>query len=119
VSWLSLVSVGLPTTGSVSLKCLALQGRFRLPSLKIIACIETHEVMAQISAPEGPCARGPPPQRGDEEATLSHIYAGQHFRSDENAGERLGSAVADFIVDNLLTRVHRRDGEGDKERSDN
>jgi hypothetical protein len=76
-------------------------------TLKITACIETPEVIAQIpdylqrrSAPEGPCARGPPPQRGDEE-------------------ERLGSAVADFIVDNFLTRVHRRDGEGDKERSDN
>jgi hypothetical protein len=141
VSWLSLVSVGLPTTGSVSLNCLAAYAivdkiavRLRwnvscrvleIPhlkrvfgveieqckrgggTLKITACIETPEVIAQIpdylqrrSAPEGPCARGPPPQRGDEE-------------------ERLGSAVADFIVDNFLTRVHRRDGEGDKERSDN
>jgi hypothetical protein len=54
-----------------------------------------------------------------KEASLSRIYAGQHFRSDENAGERLGSAVADFVVDNFLTRVHRQDGEGDKERSDN
>ena len=40
------------------------------------------------------------------------------FRSDENAGESLGGAVADFVVDNFLTRVHRRDGEGDKEGSD-
>jgi hypothetical protein len=55
----------------------------------------------------------------EKEATLSRIYAGQHFRSDENAGENLGRAVADFVVDNFLTRVHRRDGEGDKERSDN
>jgi hypothetical protein len=52
----------------------------------------------------------------EKEASLSRIYAGQHFRSDENAGERLGSAVADFVVDNLLTRVDRRDdrdGDGD------
>jgi hypothetical protein len=52
----------------------------------------------------------------EKEASLSRIYAGQHFRSDENAGERLGSAVADFVVDNFLTRVDRRDdrdGDGD------
>jgi hypothetical protein len=50
----------------------------------------------------------------EEEASLSRVYAGQHFRSDENAGERLGSAVADFVVGHLLTRVQRRDdGEGD------
>jgi hypothetical protein len=55
-----------------------------------------------------------------EEASLSRIYAGQHFRSDENAGERLGSAVADFVVDNFLTRVHRpEDGEADREGNDN
>ena len=44
-----------------------------------------------------------------KEASLSRVYAGQHFRSDENAGERLGSAVADFVVDNFLTLV----GDGD------
>jgi hypothetical protein len=52
----------------------------------------------------------------EKEASLSRIYAGQHFRSDENAGERLGSALADFVVDNFLTRVDRRDdrdGDGD------
>jgi hypothetical protein len=55
-----------------------------------------------------------------EEASLSRIYAGQHFRSDENAGERLGSAVADFVVDNFLTRVHRpEDGEAYREGSYN
>ena len=49
----------------------------------------------------------------EEEASLSRVYAGQHFRSDENAGERLGSAVADFVVDNFLTLVDRRyDGDG-------
>jgi hypothetical protein len=52
------------------------------------------------------------------EASLSRIYAGQHFRSDENAGETLGAAVADFVVGNFLTRVHKhgdedKDGDGD------
>ncbi len=51
------------------------------------------------------------------EASLSRIYAGQHFRSDENAGEKLGSAVADFVVDKFLTRVNR-DGEADEGRDD-
>jgi len=46
----------------------------------------------------------------EKEASLSRVYAGQHFRSDENAGERLGSAVADFVVDNFLTLVGDRDG---------
>jgi hypothetical protein len=41
----------------------------------------------------------------EKEASLSRVYAGQHFRSDENAGERLGTAVADFVVDNFLTPV--------------
>jgi hypothetical protein len=43
------------------------------------------------------------------EASLSRVYAGQHFRSDENAGERLGRAVADFVIDNFLTPVDRDD----------
>jgi hypothetical protein len=46
----------------------------------------------------------------EKEASLSRVYAGQHFRSDENAGERLGSAVADFVVDNLMTLVGDGDG---------
>jgi membrane-associated phospholipid phosphatase len=50
----------------------------------------------------------------ESEASLSRIYSGQHFRSDENAGEKLGNAVADFVVDNSLTRVDgRRDSEGE------
>src|SRR5262249_33130545 len=39
-----------------------------------------------------------------EEATLSRIFAGVHFRFDETAGRRLGEHVADFVVDNFLTR---------------
>jgi hypothetical protein len=44
-----------------------------------------------------------------EEATLSRIFAGQHFRFDLTTGHRLGREVADFVVDNLLLRVHERD----------
>lgn len=44
----------------------------------------------------------------EKEASLSRIYAGQHFRSDENAGEVLGNAVADFDVDHLLRRAHEK-----------
>jgi hypothetical protein len=38
-----------------------------------------------------------------EEATLSRIFAGQHFRFDLTAGSRLGRDVADTVVDNFLT----------------
>ena len=48
-----------------------------------------------------------------EEATLSRIFAGAHFRFDLTAGQRLGRDVADFVVDNFLTRRHRRDQRDD------
>jgi hypothetical protein len=38
-----------------------------------------------------------------QEATLSRIFAGQHFRFDLTAGQRLGREVADFVVDRFLT----------------
>ena len=38
-----------------------------------------------------------------EEATLSRIFAGVHFLFDLTTGQRLGSDIADFIVDNFLT----------------
>ena len=44
-----------------------------------------------------------------EEATLSRIFAGVHFRSDLTTGHRLGRQVADFVLDNFLTPVHRHD----------
>lgn len=43
-----------------------------------------------------------------EEASLSRIFAGQHFRFDLTAGRRLGRDVADFVVVNFLTD-HERD----------
>lgn len=49
----------------------------------------------------------------EEEATLSRIFAGQHFRSDLTAGQRLGRNVADFVIDNFLTLRHREDESDD------
>jgi hypothetical protein len=43
-----------------------------------------------------------------EEATLSRIFAGQHFRFDLTAGSRLGRDVADTVFDNLL-KAHERE----------
>jgi hypothetical protein len=37
-----------------------------------------------------------------DEASDSRIFAGQHFRYDEEAGQTLGSQVADFVVDHAL-----------------
>jgi len=44
-----------------------------------------------------------------EEATLSRVFAGQHFRFDLTAGQRLGREAADFVTDNFLTPRHRKD----------
>ena len=44
-----------------------------------------------------------------EEATLSRIFAGVHFRFDLTTGQRVGSDVADFAVDKFLTSRHRDD----------
>ena len=48
-----------------------------------------------------------------EEATLSRIFAGQHFRFDLTAGQRLGREVADFVVDHFLTPRQGNDESGD------
>ena len=42
-----------------------------------------------------------------EEATLSRIFAGVHFLFDLTTGQRLGSDIADFIVDKFLTSRDR------------
>jgi len=49
-----------------------------------------------------------------EEATLSRIFGGQHFRFDLTTGQRLGRDIADFVVDDFLTPVHRKDEPDDK-----
>jgi hypothetical protein len=51
----------------------------------------------------------------DEEATLSRIFAGVHFRSDLTSGQRLGREVADFVVDKFLTAVHERGDSDDRQ----
>jgi membrane-associated phospholipid phosphatase len=38
-----------------------------------------------------------------DEASASRIFAGQHFRYDEDAGQALGAQVGDFVVDNALS----------------
>jgi PAP2 superfamily len=38
-----------------------------------------------------------------EEATLSRIFAGQHFSFDLTSGHDLGDRVADFVLENFLT----------------
>jgi PAP2 superfamily. len=40
-----------------------------------------------------------------EEATLSRVFAGQHFSFDLTSGQRLGREVAEFVVDNFLGPV--------------
>jgi hypothetical protein len=49
----------------------------------------------------------------NKEATLSRIFAGVHFHTDLTSGNRMGSEVADFVVDNFLTPVHGRDDSED------
>jgi hypothetical protein len=40
--------------------------------------------------------------QASEEAAASRIYAGQHFRYDEDAGQVLGDQVGDFVSDSIL-----------------
>jgi hypothetical protein len=44
-----------------------------------------------------------------KEATLSRIFAGQHFRFDLTTGARLGREVADFVDDHFLTPLHAQE----------
>src|SRR5437773_1816219 len=43
--------------------------------------------------------------QASDEAAASRIYAGQHFRYDEDAGQALGDEVGDFVFDNILGPV--------------
>lgn len=47
-----------------------------------------------------------------QEATLSRVFAGVHFRFDLTQGQRLGHQVAGFVVDNFLT-AQDDSGEGE------
>jgi hypothetical protein len=47
--------------------------------------------------------------QASNEAAVSRIYAGQHFRYDEEAGQTLGDQVGDYVFDNILRPVrHER-----------
>jgi len=41
--------------------------------------------------------------QASDEASASRIFAGQHFRYDEDAGQALGGQVADFVTDHIVT----------------
>jgi PAP2 superfamily len=41
-----------------------------------------------------------------DEASASRIFAGQHFRYDEDAGQALGGQVGDFVSDRALVARH-------------
>jgi hypothetical protein len=45
-----------------------------------------------------------------DEASASRIYAGQHFRYDEEAGQALGDQVGDFVASRLLRYGHHHGG---------
>jgi hypothetical protein len=46
--------------------------------------------------------------QASDEAVASRIYAGQHFRYDEDAGQALGDEVGNFVFDNILGPVPHR-----------
>src|SRR5262249_10086080 len=41
--------------------------------------------------------------QASDEASVSRIFAGQHFRSDEDTGQALGNQVANFVTDHALS----------------
>jgi hypothetical protein len=47
--------------------------------------------------------------QASDEAAASRLFAGQHFRYDEDAGQALGGQVADFVVDHAPARAHDHD----------
>ena len=44
--------------------------------------------------------------QASDEASASRIFAGQHFRYDEEAGQTLGSEVAGFVAGHALLPTH-------------
>src|SRR5579863_1060796 len=46
-------------------------------------------------------------QAAADEAGLSRIFAGQHTRLDHEAGQRVGSQVADFVLEHLASELTR------------
>lgn len=46
----------------------------------------------------------------DQEATLSRLFAGVHFRTDLTAGQTIGREVADFVLDHFLLPLNEKEG---------
>jgi hypothetical protein len=46
--------------------------------------------------------------RAAAEASASRVFAGQHFRYDEDAGQTLGRRVAGFVLDRVLRHPAHR-----------
>ncbi|HEY2657399.1 MAG TPA: vanadium-dependent haloperoxidase [Solirubrobacteraceae bacterium] len=46
--------------------------------------------------------------QASDEAAVSRIFAGQHFRSDEDAGQALGTQVANYVTDHAPLPTRRR-----------
>lgn len=42
-----------------------------------------------------------------EEAFMARIYGGVHYRFDQEAGQQVGRAVAEFVFDNFMTPRRR------------
>ena len=47
--------------------------------------------------------------QASDEAFVSRILAGQHFRYDENAGRALGTQVATYVVDRAFGALGNHD----------
>jgi len=48
--------------------------------------------------------------QASDEASASRIFAGQHFRYDEEAGQALGNQVSDFVLDHALLHIDNHRG---------
>ena len=71
---------------------------------RLFALLETSladGVIALLSLP-GVVRRFQSFSEAADEAAASRIYAGQHFRYDEDAGRALGDQVADLVFDSIL-----------------
>jgi hypothetical protein len=51
-----------------------------------------------------------------EEASLSRVFAGVHFRFDETVGQRLGGQVARFVLARMVTPGRGHDDDDGRDR---
>ncbi len=50
-----------------------------------------------------------------EDATLSRIYAGVHFRTDLTAGQELGRQISSFVINKFMTPLNATNGYDDRQ----